>query len=396
MEAFLQSTTAHGLPRLGGQKHRIFWIFICISAYILAICSILSLVQKYFDPKNLKTFVSAEMATATPGANKTLNVPHTFPRFVLCAPDPKMDIRTYQNVEIEYVLPGKIFLTRKLPPFRLHYLESKRNSPNVDQRFRNLAMCSRMLIDTLKITIRWNGVNDSLDVYLSIDPDEPFLRRIMNNGQNVELQISSAVKRQKIGVFDISIYKFYAGKYSNFTSEYPSSIRPYQRSYYQYHCQDMASLKVANDTCRSRYLQVFDSLFLTNRSGDKWKNVADFGCKFDRVKLVCPCKSKERLDSEAGKICKMDHMSVHYNIMNITSYHKSVGSKTIVVLKKRNFRIVTTSQIHAMRLDELFSQMGGFLGLLVGASLITVAEFFELLFVLMKSIMCRSSKVQGN
>ena len=52
-------------------------------------------------------------------------------------------------------------------------------------------------------------------------------------------------------------------------------------------------------------------------------------------------------------------------------------AKTTVALRPVMIKVVTSTQSPAMELTDLFSQIGGFLGLFVGASVVTMFEFFE-------------------
>ena len=51
--------------------------------------------------------------------------------------------------------------------------------------------------------------------------------------------------------------------------------------------------------------------------------------------------------------------------------------RMFITLKPQPIKMVTTTESHAMQLHDLFAQIGGFLGLLVGASVITLFEFAE-------------------
>ena len=72
---------------------------------------------------------------------------------------------------------------------------------------------------------------------------------------------------------------------------------------------------------------------------------------------------------------------------------------TEIRLKQKELHVVTTTQSHAMDIGDLFSQIGGFFGLLMGASLMTILEVLQFLIqsflqFLKLKWQCKSSPVQ--
>ena len=97
MDAFIETTTIHGLPQMagGGKMRRLVWCGICISAYVYLIQSIVIVCNEYVDPKNLKTVIRTDSVKILP--NGSLIYPAFYPRVVLCV-DPTSNHSEYRKV----------------------------------------------------------------------------------------------------------------------------------------------------------------------------------------------------------------------------------------------------------------------------------------------------------
>ena len=78
--------------------------------------------------------------------------------------------------------------------------------------------------------------------------------------------------------------------------------------------------------------------------------------------------------------CKEDPLMINYGAKVRKFPPTSVGqTKLLLVLARPPFW--TTTQTHAMVFEDLLSQIGGFCGLLIGASFISVFELMEFIFM---------------
>ena len=75
----------------------------------------------------------------------------------------------------------------------------------------------------------------------------------------------------------------------------------------------------------------------------------------------------------------MSSLKVIYHMMTEEVYDVNERGEMVtkLLLKPKSIETVTTTQTHAMKTIDLLSHIGGFLGLLVGASIVTLFEFIE-------------------
>ena len=188
-----------------------------------------------------------------------------------------------------------------------------------------------------------------------------------------------------VHIEQIDIFKFYVGKASNFSVTYPDFISPYFDAYHFRHCLafvflDLVSKSPIKSPCYEKYSILFNEPRATLNS--KWANISQQGCTWNEDYIDCGCewtRKHDELRSRGEQACKMNGLKVKYDMATSKSYYVSghEGQVTKLILKPKSIDTVTTTQTHAMNMIDLLSQIGGFLGLLVGASIVTLFEFFE-------------------
>ena len=162
------------------------------------------------------------------------------------------------------------------------------------------------------------------------------------------------------------------------------------------HCLSLWYLKQTTDKCQKNFGMFLDGLVSSqNDSGSSLGSGKKCNWeprKFDKSqfhRIVCescgfPKGFNKKLE-EGMKVCLENAVDISYG------FHEKIENRsrittTQISLKRRPMKIVTTTQYPALDLSELFAQIGGFLGLLVGASAITMIEFFE--FSILSVIPC--------
>ena len=130
------------------------------------------------------------------------------------------------------------------------------------------------------------------------------------------------------------------------------------------------------------------------------KNIEEYGCKMKKEKrkpyfsIDCGCNPKkwtlyqispqsketaknESLRNHIRKICKKSAVNIELEFTIETAASESPYNWTELNLKLSGLQIVTTTQSHAMDIADLFAQIGGFFGLLIGASVMSLLEVVE-------------------
>ena len=157
MDLFLTSTSAHGLARLDQQQtgfRRCFWLIICLLAYSTTIWLLLSALHLYKDPHNLKTMTMVD--TETPLINSTNDwvFPRIYPRYMLCAPDPNVNLAEYKQIHICYHLRTNVTVVENLPEFVPTVVEPLTFGLSWVP-FNGMAMCCKLSMETPMIDIKW-------------------------------------------------------------------------------------------------------------------------------------------------------------------------------------------------------------------------------------------------
>ena len=314
--------------------------------------------------------------------NGTVIFPKIYPRFILCAglDEHNTNLTKYEDITISHE-PTK--LTKKLQPFQPMMTATQLLLP-----LRGYRMCSRLEIDASTININWNNFNKSLYLMYSVHPEETHLE--IENGMELNSSVVIVISQIK----QIDIFEYYTGMASDFSTTYPSTISPYFNVYNQKHCEDgILLLKMSknhnNSKCYTNYVRLFNEL-KNAKSPYRWWNISQYGCLWKdglhTGSIKCGCTEKELLKISGKyqnwittlKECKPSGLRIRYHpeILKIRHKKTEIQNHTKVRLYK-DIVLTTTTQSPAMTVVDLLSQIGGFLGLLVGASVITLFEVFE-------------------
>ena len=308
--------------------------------------------------------------------------PKIYPRFILCAglDEHNTNLTKYEDITISHE-PTKV--TKKLQPFQPMMTATQLTWP-----FRGYRMCSKLEIDVSTIHINWNNVNKSLYLMYSVHPDEPYLE--IEKGMELNSSVTKVISQIK----QIDIFEYYTGMASDFSTTYPSTISPYFNVYNQKHCEDVILLlKMSknhnNSKCYTNYVRLFNEL-KNAKSPYRWWNISQYGCLWKdglhTGSIKCGCTEKELLKISGKyqnwittlKECKPSGLRIRYHpeILKIRHKKTEIQNHTKVRLYK-DIVLTTTTQSPAMTVVDLLSQIGGFLGLLVGASVVTLFEVLE-------------------
>ena len=268
-------------------------------------------------------------------------------------------------------------------------------------------MCSRLPVDTTNAKIKWNGVADPLILLFAVDDREPFLRQSMESGEWIDVELSHNNTKVFFKFSRVNLFEFYAGRGANFTAAYPpgaiARIVGTGRNYNRERCLDAYYLEQspAPPGCKEKYYQLFRAMNDVKGNDGAgygasgiWTDVSRLNCSwkipdnFAQFPLVecggCdPMNGIEREVLAHGRsVCQQNHFHAEYDFEK--EVHVKPGGRkafyTRIMLKAKPIKVVKTKQYHAMTTTDLFSQVGGFLGLLVGASVITILEFLEFFF----------------
>ena len=99
-------------------------------------------------------------------------------------------------------------------------------------------------------------------------------------------------------------------------------------------------------------------------------------------------------------MCRLNDLDIDYHVKydkTPKKMTKEYFDVTTIKISPQYVKLVSTEEKHAMELTDFLSQIGGFLGLLVGASVVTLFEFLEFfvlaIFYKTKSITLRHKSV---
>ena len=184
----------------------------------------------------------------------------------------------------------------------------------------------------------------------------------------------------------INIFNLYSDFGSNFSGSYPpqTQIIDSSVSYRESHCVDLTNVRNMKDalSCKKKYLRLIE--IIHHRSDET--DILDLGCKwvysytgrlhrFQFHKIDCGCGSMT-FPSDF-RHCKPRNFLIDYIFYNTSRYSVRAQKNTKISISQRDIKVVTTTQSHAMKWTDLLAQIGGYLGLLTGVSVITLVEFIE-------------------
>ena len=334
----------------------------------------------------------------------------------------------YRNIEIisrDPTLDELKFMN--LTPFRPTYMPMESRPFTA---FKNFGMCSTLPQGYRDTFIMWNGVDDGLVLRFSLDG---FMLEIRGPPGTTDLfqlapsnNQSNTYQRINILPSRINIFKFHG----NGSKHYPQQTTPFMDFHLQSHCIDLLFLKQMKDrgniTCHRKYVNILE--YAKGKKSD-WTEIGDYGCKWGNKKpfraIDCGCKptgwtwnntlikTSYEVRARVEKLCEPRPISAELVIEKSTvgeknsgkyctvfmyDKHTNIGPCTHIVLRMNNMRVFTTTQLRAMGPVDFLSQIGGIMGLLVGASLITLMELFEFTFQscfrCFKSILRRRRKMR--
>ena len=384
MESFLQSTSAHGLSYLiSDSRHKkAFWMLVCLGSYIAMIWATVDLYRKFTDPTNLKQRTVVEEVNPL-NADGTVMIPVVYPRYILCAQDPSSNLTRYEHIDVMYVTSTSYAdnVYRKLPPLELTYFE-----PMFEKDLGTFGMCSSLPTDALGFLLTWGEVQGSFLLYFSLWPKkEPFINRRMISNKMVHLEVSRRVREVRINFSKMNIFEYYVGALSSHQDSFPHYIDPMPaRSYDQNLC--MSLISASSDP----YEYCIDG-YVASAMGQNF-NFEKFNCSWLNGQaisyLFCQCSSAnprgvQNIEHNAAHDCKSNALKLKYEFTNETIYQdlsaEEFPPESVVSLADFKIQTTTIKETHAMDVGDLLSQIGGLLGLLVGASIMTLFEVFELL-----------------
>ena len=428
MKSFLQSTSAHGIPHLGSSSRfrKAFWGLVCVCSYIAMAWAVVQIFQKFKDPRNLKQIFSIEKACPLM-KNGSMVFPKVYPRFVLCAQDPWSNLNRHDNISIRYFIDtsNDKSSSQKLPPLELTYLEPMFEGDN-----HTFGSCSALNVNSTDFEIIWNGVNASFLLYFSMIPGkEPFLNRRLGSGTSINIEVSSRIKSIRVHVSKIDVFELLGGSTSDYANDYPHNLGPIEKAYdenyclnlikasyhkycdafvlgstkrainftefdfdwvpspisnFKYDCKKFNQSLRSNDYLINEYDQWADDQWYSGHDEyDRYYTYYDDGDysydKMDESDESTKSRQQKKVNQWAAHKCKPNSLKLSYELTNITEYVSSDVTSTQVSLLERVMQIMTCKESRAMEVSDLLSQIGGFLGLLIGASVMTVVEVFELL-----------------
>ena len=300
---------------------------------------------------------------------------------VLCTPSLEVDVKRYKS--LRYGIWNKQI--KKLPPFRLTYMEPRRK--NVQKRyqpFQDIQMCTTIPEPELTLGFDWGEVDaqDTLLMYFSFDSNEPFIRRISKDGKPIKVTFSRKMDRYIIVFSPINVFQYYTGPGSGYSREYPSHIKPYRKTYSWAHCQDVDYIQ--GHPCGDQFDHLLQSSLVNASQSSFFRRVTEAGCQMTQspTTIKCDCETAGKTNWTATDQCQPDYLNINYIVSpeiveTVDNWKATSENYTQLLIKQSVVEFLNITQSHALGLIDVFGQIGGYLGLLIGASAITLVEFFE-------------------
>ena len=330
---------------------------------------------------------------------KDLNYPDVFPKFLFCAVDPWSNLSRYENIEILY----NTKTMRRLSPMRLTYFGANSahflSRVSLEKQYGILSnltfrMCSKAHFPANSVKFIWNGVHGAFFVFFWFTDEDPFINGIMSNGRDIYLPVTAGVSMSKIAFYQIEITRFYTGRDSLFTKSFPEPLSHLKRSYDRNLCAYYILLRSSAECpCLENYVRFLESVFSGSNSSE---TLRQFRCHwFGLERISCHCREYmpfEEMDidkivktyKETIGVCKANSLRIEYNVRADNMFTgANLTNQTWLLLDESTAQIVTYHQVHAMGVNDLLAQIGGFAGLLIGASIITVFEFVDVLSLML-------------
>ena len=258
-----------------------------------------------------------------------------------------------------------------------------------------------------EVMIYWNDVNCNMSLYFSMHPDEPYLRNYDSNGDAISVEVSPYRQSVIINFIDVRISTYYAGPSANYSDHYPKNLTPYRRNYDQIYCLYLYFLEMQPRKCSDHgKIDILRSLSVQKSNVSA---IFDHGCRFvyavsdlDKsgmlyvdCKDACEDKGNENDfdEDQAFGACKSNFLDIEYVLgqetedygdedrESVISWGRSFETEILLVNKGRTARVNRVTQSPAMDWTDVLSQIGGFLGLLLGISVLTVVEFLEFVII---------------
>lgn len=420
MEEFAQTSTIHGLPHVVGKQkmRRALWIGICTGIYCYLTFSVGNIFQDFFNPKNLKTVVNIDGITIH--KNGTFEYPKHYPVLVACVRKddlkPNLDVSEFQKIKV--LQPTEGLNTKKwvpLPPMRLVYMDDVENGQQDLHAFNSLRICSVLPKKASYNSFKFNGVNTKLELRIAFG-EERLIKALDKKGNLGFLSSFTFDSKDflvaSIELIGLKILEMYTGTGADYQASYPTGLKHYQKFYRKRHCYDIVFLnwlQEMNDTvCYERYKAVLEMIDGTRGN---FSSIERSGCKWSDGYIDCNCQphlqknwfiKKTNKTDELVASCKDGPLLVEFE----TTYKKLTGKEIHmenngVALRfgrgyKDRFLSVRMTQFHVMTWVDVLAQIGGFFGLLIGASVISFFELLEFTLKLFYQSLCLPCCRYGN
>jgi hypothetical protein len=369
-----------------------------ISAYSGLVVIIICLTQNYLDPNNTITTLDVRPVGYALDPDSTSRSDFTihqdiFPRPVFCqkttAYETFKEIKIYSGAEVskQQLVNDSVFPTLMKRDF-LHGL-------GIDSYYK---ACLRVSVAHQEFQIHWGASKLPVYVFFQIGADW---------GQSLSakrFKVTREHKKVELKLTNFERITFREG--THYATSYPPAIRDKIPFYDQGHCLDscidqeitMYSYCTRWHQTHSRIINMTlplngDLCIGKRRNKNILCRLEDFAknatkeCGNEAVNPDYPFVKKCR------NLCKPSYVLDYFmlDVSNTTSFTSNdTHAVTTLILEVPDKKFTFIKELPQRTLQDLFSDIGGYLSLLVGASVITLCEFFEFII---KSVFIRKKLV---
>ena len=252
-------------------------------------------------------------------------------------------------------------------------------------------MCSKAHFPSSSVKLSWNGIVGHVLIFFSFGDEEPFVNQVSSNGLRIFNYIFPDINYSIARFKKIELLKYYIGHNPAFKESFPTFIKTTKKSYDRNFCAQWLFIDLVEGyPCIEDYLNLLQAV---HEDESTWLTLYRYGCWWSNdQRIMCKCSesppmsqllfNRNDLYNERLAECKPNAMRIEYNVRFENTLHVNATTEsniTYLYMDEDSVQIHKLTQLHALTISDLLAQIGGFLGLFIGASIISLFELVEFL-----------------